>query len=191
MIFVKKIWFFIKDYAVEHPESAIAKVLDIGRGNNIAYLKYYNRLESEYVNPETCKRTIENHYHESFKRKMHLAYDNDVDSKLGTYYRVNPMLQSYVPTPQSIIEIERELITRFRTGSHSLAIELGRYSNIPRINRLCACGNSVQTVWHIFSECQLTREIVNQNYENLNEIFADANIHQKLFLVCTKLKIPI
>ena len=36
-------------------------------------------------------------------------------------------------------ENERILISRFRTGSHSLAVELGRFSNTSGSNRLCAC----------------------------------------------------
>ena len=62
--------------------------------------------------------------------------NTDPDSKLGTYYRINPNLNSYILRPQLILEAERILITRFRTGSHSLAIELGRYTNTPREHRL-------------------------------------------------------
>ena len=87
------------------------------------------------------------------------------------------------------MEIERELVTRDRTGSHSLAIELGRYSNIARENRVCICGNFVQSVWHIFMECSLTYSLVNHEYNTLVEIFADYNVHRKLLLICNKLKV--
>ena len=89
------------------------------------------------------------------------------------------------------MEIERELITRYRTGSHSLAIELGRYSNTIRENRTCNCGNFVQSLSHVFSERILIREIVQQDYANLSDIFANEEIHSKLILICKKLKITI
>ena len=84
-------------------------------------------------------------------------------------------LTNNVQVPQTSMEFERELVTRFRTGSHSLAIEIGRYSNISRENRLCSCGNGVQTVWHIMAECCETRDIVNKTYNSLKEVFEDDN----------------
>ena len=101
---------------------------------------------------------------------MQIEFEKDEDSKLGAYYRVNSLLLKYVPNPPPIMEIERELITRYRTGSHSLAIELGHYSNTIRGNRTCICGNFVQSLSHVFNECILTRKIVQQNYANLSDI---------------------
>ena len=90
------------------------------------------------------------------------------------------------------MEIERELVTRYRTGSHSLAIERGRYSNISRENRLCSCGTGVQTVWHLFQECPATREITgDQQYSSLEDVFKDVDVHRKLLLMCKELKIDM
>ena len=122
---------------------------------------------------------------------MQIEFEKDEDSKLGTYYRVNPLLLKYVPNPQPIMEIERDLITRYRTGAHSLAIELGHYSNTIHENRTCICGNFVQSLSHVFNECILIRKIVQQNYANLSGILADEEIHSKLILICKKLKITI
>ena len=85
----------------------------------------------------------------------------------------------------------KEILTRFRTGSHSLAVEIGRYSNISRENRLCSCGNEVQTVWHIMAECRETRDIVNKTYNSLKEVFEDDNLHNVLLSVTRKLKVKI
>ena len=40
--------------------------------------------------------------------------------------------------------------------SHYLKVETGRWSRIPRNNRVCACGTSVQTEEHILLTCPLT-----------------------------------
>ena len=131
---------------MKYPESALTKILNAGLHNNISYLKHYKILQSEFSAPETCQSTLEEQYFVSFKQKIVREAENDCDSRLGTYYRVNPTLQKYVSNPQYIMEIERELVTHFRTGSYSLAIELGRYSNTARENRCCICGDSVQTL---------------------------------------------
>ena len=187
-----KFWIYIKEYIAYYPNSAIAKVVLLAQTNNISYLKYYDHLESTYTEPASCQETIEAELRESYKQSMERALQKDEDSRLGTYLRVTPTLQSFVPNPQNMMEIERELITRYRTGSHSLAIERGRYSNIPRENRVCSCGDAVQSVWHIFAECPLTGPILGQqNYTSMSDIFDDQDVHKKLLLICKALKIDI
>ena len=187
-----KFWLFVTTkYMTEFPESALAKVVKIGIDCNSKYVKYYTDLQAEYTNPTACKMAIDRSYLEHCKSKLIAKNIEDPDSKLGTYYRVNPTLSNNVRNPQIIMEFERELVTRFRTGSHSLAVETGRYSNIIRENRLCSCGNSVQTVWHVVAECCETRDIVPNRYNNLQEVFDDANIYSVLLAVTRKLKIRI
>ena len=134
---------------------------------------------------------LQNDYIMSWKNKFVFAANTDPDSKLGTYYRINPNLNSYVPKPQLILEAERKVITRFRTGSHSLGIELGRYSNTPRERRLCECKLAVQTIWHIFSECPLTIALLTKRYPDIQAVFNDEHIYQQLLCITKKLKIPI
>ena len=154
-------------------------------------MHYYQKLERDYGEPKTCFESIKDNTFQSYKEKIALHHATDSNSKLGTYLQVNPSLSSYVPDPQKILELERELTTRFRTGSHSLAIETGRYSNIPRENRICSCGTGVQTVWHVFAECPLTRSIVQKEYANVNEIFEDENVHQVILSITKKLKVQM
>ena len=187
-----KFWLFIKNkYIVDFPESALAKVVEMGLNYNSKYLKHYTDLQAKYENPLACKEAIEKKYSDLCESKIIAKHNEDPDSKLGTYYRVNPNLTSHVQNPQQIMEFERELITRFRTGSHSLAVEIGRYSNIPRENRLCSCGNGVQTVWHVMAECCETRDVVRKNFSDLREVFDDDNLPGTLLAVTRKLKVKI
>ena len=186
-----KFWIKINDYIVLHPDSSLNKIIHIGVEANLNFLKYYKTLSSTYSNPESCQISLQEKYKISWKNKIISAFENDNNSKLGTYYRINPDLKSFIPKSQTILEIERILITRYRTGSHSLSIELGRYSNIPRLERLCCCGNDIQTIWHIFSECPLTLSLVDRSYQNLQAIFLDENVHKHLLLITKKLNIPI
>ena len=139
----------------------------------------------------TCEKSLTEATLESYKEKITSQFNIDHDSRLGTYHRINPNLTSNVPVPQTTLEFERELVTRFRTGSHALAVETGRYSNIPRENRLCTCGTGIQTVWHIFVECPCTRSVVEKNYTTMNEIFEDENVHNVLLAITKTLKIQI
>ena len=185
-----KFWLQMKDYIQEHPDSAVAKVYNMGSQTS-PYIKYYEKLENENTEPKECKERIKTEYLERYKRKMTSQLNDDPDSKLGTYLRSNPNLTSNVPVPQTILESERQLLTRFRTGSHSLAIEIGRYANVTRENRLCRCSAGVQTVWHVFTECHLTRDLVQLEYNSLDEIFDDENVNNVLLAITKKLKIQI
>ena len=47
---------------------------------------------------------------------------------------------------------------KFRIGNHKLMIETGRYSQIPRVNRLCpTCGsNQIEDEIHLLFHCPTT-----------------------------------
>ena len=155
------------------------------------YLNYYLRLEIEFGDPKSCEESLTQGIIGAYQDKITSHFNKDKDSKIGTYHCINPTLSSNVPAPQLTLEFERELVTRFRTGSHSLAVETGRYSNTPRENRLCSCGTGIQTVWHVFAECPSTRTVVQKNYESMNDIFEDENVHNVLLAITKKLKIQI
>ena len=54
----------------------------------------------------------------------------------------------------------RESFSRIRLMSHSLKIETGRWSRLPREERVCICNNeSMQTEIHVLIECRLTQGI--------------------------------
>ena len=67
---------------------------------------------------------------------------------------MNPNLQK--PNYDDMIEFERVMTTRYRTGSHNLRIETGRRQpKEEREDRLCKCGSHVQTLSHCLLSCPL------------------------------------
>ena len=186
-----KFWLLMKTYVTDNPQSALAKVYEIGLKEKSPYLNYYQKLENSFAEPKACEESLGNELLQSFREKIEREHGKDHDSKLGTYLRINPNLESCVANPQMITESERELVTRFRTGSHSLAIELGRYSNTARENRLCSCRTDVQTVWHVLKDCPYTKPLLPSNNLSLHEIFKEEKIHEKLLTITKKLKIQI
>ena len=123
-------------------------------------------MENEYGDPKSCENTLLSNYSLKWKQLFELNAKNDRDSRFGTYYRINPQLVKCVPEPQTILEVERVLVTRFRTGSYSVAIEIGRYTDIPRENHLCRCGE-MQSIWHVTMVCPLTKSACHRNYLSL------------------------
>ena len=95
-----------------------------------------------------------NRFRVNFEEKIRLKAANDGNSKLGTYLLINPDLSK--PHYEGILEFQRVITTRYRTGSHNLRIETGRrVPNLKREERLCICNSGVQTVQHILLECPL------------------------------------
>ena len=103
--------------------------LNIGKSGFliINFDNYYQQLENEYGDPKSCENTLISNYSLKWKQLFEQNAKNDRDSRLGTYYMIYPQLVKCVPEPQTILEVERVLVTRFRTGSNSLAVEIGRF----------------------------------------------------------------
>ena len=88
---------------------------------------------------------------------------NTTSTKLTTYKTLNPELslnEVYQETTHHIPDYVRVEYTRFRTGSHCLNIEKGRWSRIPADERYCTCdGQSVQNEQHVIYNCPLTERL--------------------------------
>ena len=83
---------------------------------------------------------------------------NAQGSKAITYRTINPELKvhSVYCTQQYVNERARLTFTKLRLSSHSLKVETGRWSRIPRENRLCECGNAVEDEEHVLLFCPKT-----------------------------------
>ena len=83
-------------------------------------------------------------------------------TKCATYSTINPSFEIHPIYHQGVEAVDdylRIAFTRFRTSSHRLKIETGRWSRIPRERRLCQCGEGVQTEEHILVGCNMTKGI--------------------------------
>ena len=185
-----KFWMSLKDYVAESPESALKYLLDVANEIDLPYIKWYKNLESEYGSPATCKRNLETSFTTTWKTNFDNAV-HDIDSRLGTYTQVNPTLSTPKYIDKIMFETDRLILTRFRCGSHSLLIEKGRYTNIPRCDRLCSCGTGIQNVIHCFTTCPSTLPLLEKRYTSLREVFEEDNICVMLHKVCKELKIPV
>ena len=82
-------------------------------------------------------------------------------TKSITYYAMNPTMDVH-PIYQCLEPVDdylRMAFTRFRTSSHRLRIETGRWSRTPRERRTCQCGEGIQSEEHVLVNCSLTTPI--------------------------------
>ena len=79
-----------------------------------------------------------------------------------TYLEMNPSLSVSCIYSSLVPEYLRVAYTRMRLSSHRLRIETGRWSRLPRENRLCPCGE-IQTEHHVMCECPLVKHLLPQN----------------------------
>ena len=91
-----------------------------------------------------------------------LRVQSSTQSKMVTYHSINPtsaIHPIYKSGHNTVDDYLRITFTRFRTSSHRLKIETGRWSRVVRERRVCQCGNGVQTEEHVLVDCQLAQPI--------------------------------
>ena len=69
-------------------------------------------------------------------------------TKFATYSPINPTFEVHSIYGNDVVAVDDYLRTAFRTSSHRLKIETGRWARIPRERRMCQCGEGVQTEEH-------------------------------------------
>ena len=143
------------------PLTKVYRLCELGNTKGYRYLQRV--MNFEYKPLETIRTTVE----------------NTTSTKLTTYKTLNPELslnEVYQETTHHIPDYVRVEYTRFRTGSHCLNVEKGRWSHIPADERCCTCdGQSVQNEQHVIYNCPLTEHLrqkfdISQETE-LAEIF--------------------
>ena len=145
-----------------------------GTPNDLEYVTYYKQLKEKYGTPNQCERSIQLEYVRKWKESIITSSNEDANSKLGTYYDVNPDCKSeHNATYINMLELERITLSRYRTGSHNLKIETGRHSypKIAREQRICKCNEAVQTLHHILFDCNLLRDLRECRTYNTTEEF--------------------
>ena len=162
-----KFWMTLQEYLQQNPDHYLHRLIDLAA--NYSYITYYRNLEATFTNPQDCEKILTERIRASRNQTIEEAFRRDENSKLGTYLQINPSLEK--PTFEDKMEFQRTSITRYRTGSHNLAIEKGRmFGGMERDERLCLCNREIQTVKHVLLDCPLLNQLRTQygieNVEN-------------------------
>ena len=165
-----------------NPSSPISKLVHEIIEKKLPYIRHYIELDQKFGNSLDCFNFYLNEEKITMLNKIRTKGINDPDSILGTYFRINPLLESpSMYKSIECIESDRKTLTKYRTGSHSLKIQTGRKERIPRNQRLCKCGLCVQTIDHVLLHCELTKNILALNesqYNDIKSFFENKNYEQ-------------
>ena len=110
------------------------------------YLQHYVDLCEKYEKPEDIYKKSS----EDVRERLKACVDNN-QYKYIIYSKINPKLQTS-PFLDNLHKRSGDII-RFRLGSHNLPIETGRWSRIPRDERLCRTCNVVGDEEHALFSC--------------------------------------
>lgn len=100
-----------------------------------------------------------------FKQRLQDCFQQDCNAFFSTSskcvlyrYLTNKLcLQSYLLKPIAVKYIQ--LITRYRLSAHSLMIEKGRFTQLPKEQRLCIfCHLDVEDEYHFIFKCSMYHE---------------------------------
>ena len=86
-------------------------------------------------------------------------------SRRKTYTDFNAGFTFHPVYTSDVPEWARIAFTRLRLGSHRLKVETGRWSRIPKEERLCSC-RAIQTEAHVLLRCPMT-EPLRRNFSML------------------------
>ena len=165
----------MKDDMTQNPDSPVTRVYSLAIEANLPIIKHYVDLHTSFSSEYECY----NFYlaqERDIKVRIQDAANNDPDGIQGTYNRINPTLQSpCFYSSYMINESDRIILTKYRTGSHSLKIQKGRYNRVDRNNRLCKCKAGIQDLTHVLLYCNITRRFRDDSFKfnDLQEFFED------------------
>lgn len=127
---------------------------------NVRGIKYKNHFHYKYL--ETYNNKIESLEQNS---KLQLFKNIKTDHNFEFYLKY-PIFET------------RKLICKFRTSDHPLAIESGRYKNIPRDQRLCNLCKVLEDEAHFFLSCQTNKNLRCELFDDFDIDVKDSSINK-------------
>ena len=169
-------WQKILNDITANPDSPITMLYLKAIEAKLPIIKHYQNLHTRFTSDTECYQYYRGQEMDTIRERIKSAAVRDVEGLLGTYNSINSTLQSPEFYSVYIInESDRLILTKYRTGSHALNIQKGRYNRIPREDRLCKCKEEVQDLTHIIFRCQLIAEARNiiAQHNSLQDFFND------------------
>ena len=169
-----KFWQKILDEIQDSPDSPIVSIYKTAIEKKIPFIKHYIELHNKFCDENECYKHFLNVEQSNRKRRLLAAHEVDPNGVKGTYVSVNPPLESpQYYSKYYLNETDRLLLTKYRTGSHDLNIQKGRYSNVDRDQRLCVCKDDVQNIHHVIFYCKLTEATRDFALGDISVFFKD------------------
>ena len=155
--------------------------VELDKNNFTEFDKSFTNVKHRIKN--IFKKAVQEKY-----EKMTLDKLSNIDdsSKLFLYSKLKTelKLEEYLKSIRNFKS--RQLLTKFRVSDHLLEIELGRYKNIPREQRLCRKCKVLDDESHFFFHCQINsklREHFVKNIKNYHPEFNEFSQISKLNII--------
>ena len=170
-------WNTLQENLNKNPENPLRKIIEKAEFVNSNYMNYYKNLVNLHETSKNCQKNLLDAFHNVTKNTVRAKAESDAESRYGAYMTVNPELKN-IGYPL-VLETDRIIISRYRSGFHNLNIEKGRMCNpkIPREERLCLCNNEIQTLEHCLLRCTILQDLREQySFPSVNAAFGNPNI---------------
>ena len=162
--------------------TTIANIYKIAIAKNIQYLRHYRNLHNKFSSAKLCYDFYVKEFSDKIKQNVIRKTAIERNSNLNDYIKLNTDLISPIYYRSYVInEYDRIINTKYRTGSHFLKIQTGRYTRIEQSQRLCECGQ-LQTLHHVIFECEKLDGLRPENIGNSLKVFFDNSITAAAFL---------
>ena len=126
------------------PGSARLSVFSSLRNNGNKYLQHYSNMLHTYTSPND----IRTHHKQVIKDKIKRLASSNEHYKYKLYMSFNPNL-----TPADLSKSYSYAFSRLRLSSHSMPIEIGRWTRIKRESRICEVCKTMGDEKHFIYSC--------------------------------------
>ena len=138
----------------------------------INHVRQHNNLPSDQYLNKSHKKSNKSRYTKQLHEKYLDIYNDKIqnlnqNSKIQLFktVKMDYCTEYYLTCP--VFET-RKIICKFRTSDHPLAIETGRYKNIPREFRLCNLCKTLEDESHFFLYCKINDNFRTELFEKFN-----------------------
>ena len=153
--------------------------------NELGFSNIWVHQENANISLDTIKTRILDQY----KQTWYAHINNSQRLLLYARYKHSFELEKYLDT---IYDRKLQIaLSRFRLSSHQLMIERGRYTNIPKEERICKFCNSqaIENEYHFLMTCDLYKDLRNKYFKQYYRRWPTLNKFDKLMSSSNKTEI--
>ena len=169
-----KFWVKTLETINNDPHSEVSKMITKGIGKNVHYIRHYKKLVNDFRNEQDCFKFYKKCFEDKLRQDIAEKTRVHSYSALDDYILINPLFETpEFNTHYTLCEADRQIIMKYRSGSHMLKINTGYFQRTPIPARVCLC-DEIQTLEHVILHCTLTEVLRHENFpQTLQDFFMD------------------
>ena len=178
-----KFWEKIVKRVENDPDSAVMLIFTQAMAKNLHYIRHYMNLHKKFKDADSCYTFYAQEFSQKMRSQIIKKAADQSYGILTDYLLINRDLSSPLFYHEyNLPEAERQVITKYRCGSHYLKIVTGSFSRTPREERFCKC-KEVQTLKHVIFDCPLTHILRGTDFPaSLEDFFKNVSYAAAMLL---------